>query len=999
MRLFPPALIIMASGLSLCGAGNLHGEGQVQGGAIESARVLNLAAPSSPGATFRFLPEGKSLAFDRPLLLSAVPGEERLYSVEIREGDSVTRRDILIDGRPPSPPTASLPSGVYDGPLTISLLGEKFATIRYSLSGPGSGPTIFRTWDSAQPIRLPAVEKETATWVLVAHALDASGNRGNDSRFVYRMRPLGFSAEPPFSDEQPNLPRPDAQVDVGQPRTSLQSGRSSLAFPAPSKGRLVAAVSPGSAINLAQSWTPLVPVASEAILDLECPYGWEGDLEVYIGIENGSILYKPSPFHVQLSNQGLPAKRPAMPASPRRLDGSAGFPSFLAFPSYADEILFSLDGAAETVYGDPLVIDPGKGKVHLSWRGRDTGGTMSDRQEADFDRPPQFGTYALVGTEGPERRSSALHLRTSAPDAVLRYEVTKDGSIPAEPGLASALLEGELVLDAPQGKTISYLVRYRPFSDASGKAVGGETTMLRSTIDREPPAKPWLLTEPAAYSRSAIKIELGTKEGRVFVSLGEESGESSFTEYRSALELPGGSEAPRSWFLSAYSIDDAGNRSAILGPLRYIVDTACVYLDSTASTGGLGSPERPYSELDRAMTALKDTGRSILRIRGEFALSTPLFFDSGKFRLEGGFGPDWFGPRNGSSRIRLVAPTTDRASLLLRNAGLSISGIDLSSGEGDGRVCELSSASLSLDSLSFGGRARTSLVLFNAVSSDLSIGSSSILLDGKGGGALITAEKSRISIRGSELRSSPGIGYFTGISMNGGKLELIGSRIASEANLSLVGMAMRAVDLDVDRCSFSFTGALGYLRCATFGASRGEIRNSHVEAVGSSLSSLIELRDSPVSFVHTTIIAGAFPAGLLFFDSRGEAPRLVNCLFIATDGAATLLSSDSPPVPGSIVACAFWGISTYLSGAFAITDTAKLSLLNGGGRYPPFVVLPGPSPLGRGLKGGLIPLPGTPIIDAAMVLAGGLYTTDFSGYPRPAPIGKGLPDIGADELQ
>jgi hypothetical protein len=1001
MRRRARALAVLAISATLSSA-----FGQSTGTAMIAAPVAAIVAkdyriePSRvPGATFRFLPDGPSRSFDRPLVFEAAPGEERSYSIEIQEGDSTFRKDILIDRRVPSAPRAALPSGAYDRSLTVGLETEVGATLRFHLAGPSSESSGFLKYDPRNPPRLAVPSTGSATWTLLAFAIDAAGNQGPVSRFVYRLAAPGLPIEAPKPEAALPSPRRDARLELPDPRISVEKGRTRLVLPSPPKGRIMAAVSPGENLDRPEAWTELVVDGKDRVLVLECPYGWSGELDVFLGIDSGQgIGFRPDPLRVHLADTADLSLPVSIPLPPLRLDSTPGFASFLAFPPYEGEILFRIDGGNEAIFADPIPFGAGGSALHVEWRGRNRSGSLSESQSINFARPIPLPPVRLLGADASERSSGPIRI-SSAGSGIVRYELTDDGSIPPEPGKASRLLEGELVLEAPAGKTLTYTLRYRPFTDAGSEAQGGDSAMVSYIIDREPPEPPRVVAAPAAYSRGPLKLELAATEGRIFASVSSDGSEGTWREIKGPIDLPGSTDSPRSWTIRAYAVDSTGNRSTELGPLRYVVDTSCVYADSKAPSAGDGSPGKPFASIAEAIAMAKASDRQIIRIRGEFLPGLPLVLGGTPLTLEGGFAPDWTSSNLVPASIALTAPRQGSPSLSIRDSSVRIRGIDLRAGRGDGILIELQKSSLALDSLSLFASSARNLIAISMKDSTLNIANSSLSLDGTGGGALVSADDSQIRVSASDLSSAASIDYFTGISLRGGSIEFNGSRISSTAGIGLVAFLVEKGRATIDRSTLSIGGATGYVRGGSFTLAEVALRNSHVEFDRVGGATLFESIDTNLSLVHDTLFAQADPAELVFFDRRGGGISLVNDLFLAPSGEALLLRSDSVLSTGSILACAFLGFSAYAGGAEDLRDIRALDRLD---PRPPSgrnILLPPAGILERSPKNGITLFKGSPAVDAGIPLADPAYSKDFSGQPRPDTNGRRLPDIGADELQ
>ncbi len=957
---------------------------------------LAVTPPAESGSQFRFLPDGPWLPFDRVLRLQASPGEERQYSYEVRTEGTVVRRDVLVDRRAPPLPLASPLPSVYRDAVAISLSSEPGAELRFSLSDTLSGNLPFATFNPGSPIVLPASPENVHTWVLVAFAIDRAGNRGPEARLVYRIAPRGLPATAGTPVPARPAPLADPQLNPGSPTIALTEGRSSVSFPLPAKGRLMAAVNPGSALSALDAWVALPVKDSLATLTLECPYGWAGQLDAYIGIElDGSLRYRPSPFKLQLSAQGLPALISPVPEAPRLVAGAAGADSYLVFPRYEGTIYFSLDGGDEAAYSDPLAVAATSAQFRVAWRGVAAFSVSSDRREVKLARPVSAVTVSFPGVDGS---TSAQPYHLKAPEgAVIRYLMTDDGSLPAEPDAASPLLGPDLAVDANQGSTRRVMFRYRVFSGLGQDTSADDGSILRFVIDREPPPRPTLGSDAPAYSRSVVSLDLHAAEGRLFVSIAEEGSEALVSEPRGPMELQGSPRGPRIWTVLAWTLDSAGNRSQNLGPLRFVIDTSTIYVDPSSKASPQGTPEAPCLDLASALDMARRTARSVIRMRGDLSLSDSLALDGLTLRIDGGYGTDWMAAKKGRSIVTVQSPRPGFIPITIQAGTLSLTSLDLRAALGEGRLISANDSTLEISDTLLRASTSRDLVLVSGKNSSLMIKDSSFRLEGSGGGSLVAMEAGETSISSSTLASASEVAWFSGLSQKGGKLSIIDSTLESSAAVNLVGIAVDKGIFFGNGLRIRLSGEAGYFRCGSFSSTTGELLNSHIEVDRRSITTLFSLSASPLAFVHDTM---ALATGtILVFDAIGGAPRIINDLFIAPGGRASLLRTDRTPEAGSIAASAFGGFERLGNGAWDAADVAALQRLNTGMAVPPSLTLQAGQSVFQALKGGYALLPGSPVIDAALPLDGPAYLRDFSGLPRPSKGGSGKPDIGADELQ
>ena len=960
---------------------------------------FRLTVPAAAGAMFRFLPDGEWRDFDRPLLLEASPGEERQYSLEIRDSAGVVRSDYLVDRLAPPPPVPDPPSGSYSGPLTVNLAGEAGSAILFSISGPGIDFGSLASWNPERPLVLPESKGQTATWVLVAKNVDAVGNESPLASFAYKVLPEGVPAPGAGALAPAQPPKPDPSFDPGTPAIEAGDSSAILRFALPSSGQLVYAVGNDSDLGSLGRWQPLEAEGRLAVLRLRGPYGWSSDLAVAIGLlKDGLIRYRPSPITVRLSPISPATTTAATPAPPALIAGEPGSASLVAFPPYDGDILYSLDGGKETPWRGPIPLEPGEGSVRLAWRGRSAGMLDSAPSSIRLDRPPRFPLKPMLGLDGSLVRAESFTL-SAAPGAALRYELAEGRAFPGAVTASSPLMTDGLVIDTAPKTTRIVTIRYRVFSGTGASAIGGEEGFARLTVDRQPPSPPSIKGSVPPFSRSPINVSLAaSSDSRIMVELDDGSGRSTDLDYRGALTLDAAGSKARAWRLSAWAIDEAGNVSARIGPFSSVIDPAGLYVDQGAPEGGSGEPDKPFSSIDEALAASR-TAESVLRVRSGFRQKSPLSLGNRSLEITSGASLSWLwpdSPEQGS--LSFPAPAAGQPSISANGGRIGLSGLSLNFADGDGEAVKVMNGRLEVRDSTISGRTAKTLTLVDATASNVDLKGAILRLGGSGGGADLVARDSTVAVAQSDLGANGSTAWITCLSLQGGSLGLSASRLGAPAGISSVGLSADSTALAIDRMQLEVAGAAGFRRGAMIKSSTGKVVNSHITSSGPP-TTIVELSDSNVAFVFDSFIDGGAGKGGLVFSARGGMPLLVDDLFIAR-GGARLLDSDRAPERGEIGSCAFSGFVTLVSGASTIATVDGL---------PPFdasssgkgasINLGAVAVLRSAPKGGYELLEGSPIVDRGIVYGPAETSHDFSGLPRPSAAGLGLPDIGADELQ
>jgi hypothetical protein len=284
----------------------------------------------------------------------------------------------------------------------------------------------------------------------------------------------------------------------------------------------------------------------------------------------------------------------------------------------------------------------------------------------------------------------------------LRYEFKLDGSIPPEPGSSSPLVGQKLSLSCPSGEERSVILRYRGFTGSDAAAVGGESRLLRFTMDRKPPDPPVLAAKPPIYSDKSYSIRYKAADSSIstYVSLSTEKKSVLFKRFEKDIELAGSAVGPISYTIRSYSI----------------IDTNTLYADTAAKDSGDGSPFKPFRTIDAVLAESSRTGKSNIYLRGKFELTTALAVDR-DLAIQGGFTADWDIDPSNRSELRLVAPRNPSA-FTVRAAKLALRGLAMtSSSTGSAPIILVDRGELTLEEVALSARGEGDIIMLRADSS------------------------------------------------------------------------------------------------------------------------------------------------------------------------------------------------------------------------------------------------------------------------------------------
>ena len=985
------ALALLSSATAGAQGASIEGPPASPEKSFVSGKDIILYPPDNRFSTFRFLPKGPRIPFDRSLDLSASVGESRLYLVQVDSGKAGQAESPVIayriDKRRPLPPKADPGTGLYEAPIEPRLSGEEGADIYWALIGPEGATPAFVKYDEASRPRLAPPSAGTETYTLIAYSVDPAGNRGYPARFVYRLAEPGLDASAPVPDS--TAIAPDASIPL--PDVDAERGYSELKMSLPSGSSLLLDVNPDFPPASLGEFERVDPEGGIARLRLPCPYAWSMDLKIYFGLLSGGVAsYNPQPLSVHISNPADEIAPIPEPEVPTIAADPAGRGAFAIFPSYGGTIYVSVDGAEPSPYTVPVALPPGEASAIISWYGKDESGQVSGSGSQRFPLPSAVPDIPLGGIADGAVSGSDVALKPLSKGSI-RYELRLDGSLPPEPTLSSPLLGESLPLSCAAGEELSVAIRYRSFE---GEAAS-EGRILRFTLDRKPPGAPRPSEVPPAYSDKALSISLlpGSGARDLFVSASADGADAPFAPVKGPIALEGSDAGPVKYVVRAYDVDIAGNRSQEMKSLSFVVDRSSVYVADDGSDNGDGTPDRPFRSFDSALAEALKAGKRNLNIRGTLEMRVPAQASTA-IDLVGGFGKLWESDPSARADLRVAVPRS-QAAFTLRDGLLRFRHLDVEvDASGSKSFIAMDGSALALEDSSVSAGADGDYILVSA-------GGSKIELDGSrieaSRGMVFTAfscDGSDISLSGSSISAAGGVSIFGAFAMGGGTLSLRESLLESHADLSLNLMSLRSASLLVDRSLIEVDGGSGYLRLGSFDSVEGEVKNSKIAMSWKGPGVLFEISNGGPAFMFDTIVADSGKDGLRFFDSRGYPPQVWNSILDCAGQGSELMRSDTAPGPGLLVADCLWGFDTILSGAIEAGGLAPLNALNAGSALyssKPSVAEPPERSFVAQLKSGTSLRADSACVKAALPLGKG-YEVDFSGRPRTGP------DIGADEL-
>lgn len=761
MKLFKPAIAALLVLFSL----PLYGEHGVSvvpvPGAYSSDQLLSIVAPEESRLTV-FMNGARIHDAATPLLLSAQPGEQQRYRLQIELHSLAPASPLIesrvfewtIDKKLPAPPSFVLER--EDDGVRVIMASDEPVSLHYTMYQPYYNAVSHGRVPTDEAVFLPD------GGVLCAVAVDPAGNTSQPSSVtaetgLYTGLPVTIVNPVPgtWANRQTLALDMVAGMDVRYTVDGSDPVNNGMPYTAPvlidKKGPVTVRIASRNPDGT--PWTDSVHYSvEEALSGLEQAVPLTGGL-----YETGSFFEKklPQGFTATIGNPWQ-AGRPqsslvfSVPEGVRRLypvtvrrgntfwrwvcaAGSPGIDSRVAaepvemnpgdglnrlseprpvihdwhFISITGEspVFYSHDGKSWIRYTGPVVLERARDAVFYWYSPAWKNGTVNT---VSLPAKP-----VLSGPAPGTVTANPVFLSVSPSPFTFYYAFGMHYPPLPPPETEERILASGVLLETPQGASEPYTVRLRAVHDG---IVHGDLA-ARFQLDRKAPGAPSFgLPESLDYSRKPVSLRI-TGEDMVQVAITPELFDHTGSEWI----LTGHPDHPVTYTISSFAIDRAGNRSDTV-ERKITVDRNALYVDGTYT--GMqspdGSPDAPFTDLDSALSVI--TG-----------------------------GDTW--------RISVTGPVRMEQSHILR-AGLAITGINASVTMGTKAALRCFSNTLALSDLSLirpSQQRRSSAAgavntpLLEIVNGSLHMRNCTIHDLLSGAGPIVKAENATISIHASEL--------------------------------------------------------------------------------------------------------------------------------------------------------------------------------------------------------------------------------------------------------
>jgi hypothetical protein len=947
-----------------------------------------------PKATlfYRYGKDGAFYRFRSNLALEALPGEDCVYEVSVSERlgpDELSSKTFRfeIDREAPLPPLVS--TSQSDAATMIARPG---ASVTLTVPRAKGDERVFYSLVPGQPetaeyvsgVTLPGIDGQAIHYELTAYSMDAAGNLSAPRSYSYVVVSEGMA--PPLQIS-PNAakaaaPAPSAALSVAVGEgLGFKALRFSCADAASFEWR-VRSDSPDSD----SPWNALSATDSQAQLNLRRPEGWTGTLFLEArAVKGGQPISAPAltkiSFLAPAPEKGsfVPDIRFVQLPDPDARATARG--AWLFADSNQARYEYQVNSRPSAVYSQATFISAKADETSLALRYRAypyDGGPMVSG-DLLVEVPRAVGTPSVGGIPAKGVTNAGVSLYSGDARVLMRYEISSDGREPSPVKSTSPLFPQKLDLDVAAGETKTFTIRARSFLDDSPDAIAGDEIERAFTLDKIPPEAPRLRE---IFDRGAAPnkyVSLDSQDGTVFYSITKNSQTAdSYSIYSGPILLEADPKAPVNYLITAYALDAAGNKSAVVSSKPIMIDALSVYVAQSGSDQNDGSPSAPLGSLEAALRLASLTERKVIKLCGAVKSAGDIVLDS-DISVLGDYDATWAMDPASRASLELRSLSVKRGAAVISSVNLSVSrsrSVPVSvSAQASLRLEDLS-CSISGDrdvGFDLGRDSR-----FNVIDSEVSVTSASLrLVAVSSAGAGLAFTRSRIS------SDCPGVGL--GLYCAGGSLTLDESYVGTRASQSALGLRLEETGYRIHKGLIQTSSAGGFVTALTARRSSGGIDTSLIRVSDCRDSVVFDLDGGDCALSHVSALVegkvrnvSAFRAQDVGLDARNSVVAILG----QVDKGVFLDGWLDPKAFMSFYAAGFSALAKDPASADAVSQRVKT--ISNKGLYE------------FDAKGSPRILPDSPLVDQGLAPES-QDGTDFYGNPRPSNRGKRVSDVGALE--
>ncbi len=313
-------------------------------------------------------------------------------------------------------------------------------------------------------------------------------------------------------------------------------------------------------------------------------------------------------------------------------------------------LFYRVDGNGEdevfSLFDAPffITVPEDKESVSLFYFVSDTAGNRSRESKIRILLPKRDVPLVRGITDG-KTYSENISMVKNVTNGIVRYEITEPPETVKQVNRFSPMLENGLVLDTAYGETNRYMVSVALFADTEDQSTL-KKEFYSIAIDKSPPPSPSIQgVEQEQYYQSDVTISISHTEGTLFYQLSnttagdDPAAAGKFTEYVQPLKIKSKPGEFASYRVTAFTADEAGNRSSEK-IVAFYIDREIIYVSGRGNDLYIGSREKPFRSIRKAFYQSETTGRKTIFIStGEYLFRGPLILDT-DITIVGGFNPD-----------------------------------------------------------------------------------------------------------------------------------------------------------------------------------------------------------------------------------------------------------------------------------------------------------------------------------------------------------------------
>ncbi|MEW5818187.1 MAG: DUF1565 domain-containing protein, partial [Spirochaetota bacterium] len=285
------------------------------------------------------------------------------------------------------------------------------------------------------------------------------------------------------------------------------------------------------------------------------------------------------------------------------------------------------DSAVFRLYLTPVTLAiPAEG-LKLYYYVQDPAGNRSTIETFTIE-PPVVATSILRGIKNNQVYNSTQVLENITTHGLLRYEAAADDAAIKRVSNFSPIMPSILKFDSAEGETVRFVLKTKRYIDESDTA-GEEEHEISFTIDKTPPPPPVLsgLDNKGTYQDN-VTFTLHGEEGKIFYAVWENTAdtkEDKFQLYSAPVILTADINTQKSYLVTAYAVDQAGNKSQNIPPVKVEIDKANIYVATIGNDYYSGTREKPFKTIQKALNYVSESGRKTICVgKGIYYLDNPI---------------------------------------------------------------------------------------------------------------------------------------------------------------------------------------------------------------------------------------------------------------------------------------------------------------------------------------------------------------------------------------